>query len=146
MKHKLTIIAVVVLAFLTLNVYAISNQPKEAKETDEPPKRNLKILPQDISKEALKDTMKFFSNALGVKCGFCHVSSKDNPKELDFASDENHYKEAARFMMKMTTEINDKYFIPFAGPDGQQIVPNKINCMTCHNGNKEPITSHADSK
>ncbi|MCO6494156.1 MAG: c-type cytochrome [Bacteroidetes bacterium] len=143
MKHKFTIIAVLAFAFLSFNVYALSYQPKD---TEEPPKRNLQVLSPDISKEALKDTMKFFSNALGVKCSFCHVADKDNPKDLDFVSDENHYKEAARYMMRMTKEINEKYFVPFPGPDGQQIVPEQISCMTCHNGNKTPISSQIEKK
>ena len=49
---------------------------------------NLKVLPKDISPEALDKIMDEFKDALGVNCDFCHAKSKTDPKDLDFASDE----------------------------------------------------------
>jgi len=101
---------------------------------DEPKAKNLKVLPKDISHHELDSIMDNFKMALGVKCDFCHARSKDNPKRLDFASDEKEYKLVARDMMKMTNKINKKYFKEHEGND--EIAA--IQCATCHNGNKKP--------
>ena len=63
--------------------------------TTPPPqhKRNLKVLPKDISHEELEKVMDGFKAALGVKCNYCHAASKTDPKKLDFASDEKPEKE-----------------------------------------------------
>ncbi|RKD18678.1 hypothetical protein BCY91_15200 [Pelobium manganitolerans] len=106
-----------------------------AKQQDEPKAKNLKVLPKDISHEELDKIMDDFKTALGVKCDFCHARSKDNPKRLDFASDEKEHKEVARDMMRMTNKINKKYFKEHEGND--QIAA--IQCVTCHNGNKKPL-------
>ena len=74
------------------------------------PKRNLKILPKNISDEKLDSIMDTYKAALGVECTFCHAKSKDNPDHLDFASDEKGEKSIARKMMRMTNRINKKYF------------------------------------
>lgn len=140
MKHKVLLSLLIILSFISFNVYAVVNQTKVKNENKY---KNLKVLPQDISEEELKATMKFFNTSLGVKCSFCHVANPDNPKDLDFASDDNHKKLAARYMMKMTQEINDTHFKPFLGQDGNTIVPDHINCMTCHNGQQKPITTPA---
>jgi len=100
------------------------------QEQDRP--KNLKVLPKDISHEELEAVMKGFKNALGVKCGFCHSPQKDDPKKLDFASDDNEHKATAREMMKMTKRINKKFF------NGRPAL--SVTCYTCHNGNKEPKT------
>jgi hypothetical protein len=42
--------------------------------------QNLKILPQDISKNGLDSVMDHFTAALGVKCGFCHVRNLETKK------------------------------------------------------------------
>jgi hypothetical protein len=96
--------------------------------------KNLKILPKDISKEALDKVMDGFKEALGVKCNHCHARSKEDPKKMDFVSDEKEQKGWARSMMKMTAKINDKYF---KTEKGKQVVP-AITCMTCHNGAATP--------
>jgi hypothetical protein len=75
-----------------------------------------------------------FKAALGVKCDYCHARSKDNPKKLDFASDEKEYKLIAREMMKMTDKINKKYFKEHEGNDNV----GAIQCMSCHRGNEKP--------
>ena len=104
------------------------------KHNDEPEGKNLKILPKDISHHDLDSIMDNFKAALGVKCDYCHARSKDNPKKLDFASDEKEYKLIAREMMKMTDKINKKYFKEHEGNDNV----GAIQCMTCHRGNEKP--------
>ncbi|WP_017258938.1 c-type cytochrome [Pedobacter arcticus] len=96
--------------------------------------KNLKILPKDINNDDLKALTDNFKTALGVKCDFCHAKSKEDPKKLDFASDEKEYKHVARDMMRMTNTINKKYFKHHEGNESVAV----IQCMTCHHGNKKP--------
>jgi len=96
--NKLGAIASVLAIALALSAFSFQqDKPKE-----EPKPTNLKVLPKNISHDELISTMKEFNVALGVKCGFCHAPSKEDPKKLDFASDENHKKDIGRAMIKMT--------------------------------------------
>lgn len=108
-------------------------------QADEKPK-NLKVLPKDISKDQLKEVMDGFKTALGVKCNFCHAARTDDPKKLDFASDEKPEKETARNMMRMTMKINKKYFHPIGSKDKDGKALIAISCVTCHNGKEHPET------
>jgi len=99
--------------------------------------KNLKILPKDISKQALDSIMDEYSLSLGVHCGFCHARNADSIiKKLDFASDAKEEKEIARHMMKMTATLNtnDFNFNNSAKPD----TIHEIVCYTCHRGKKDP--------
>ena len=85
--------------------------------------KNLQILPKDISNDDLKNRMKSIAAALGVQCDYCHIMAtpeKDTPKKL-----------VARYMFKMTGDINAKYAADFPSKK-------KIGCVTCHNGQKTP--------
>lgn len=99
--------------------------------------QNLKVLPQNISKDSLHNLMKGYSISLGVKCNFCHESQKDNPKELDFASDAKIQKEIARGMIKMTDDINKNYFLPHK-QDPKPTQTYDVACITCHRGTTNP--------
>ncbi|MEH6306813.1 c-type cytochrome [Olivibacter sp. CPCC 100613] len=96
--------------------------------------KNLQILPKDINHEELDKIMDNFKVALGVKCSHCHATKKDDPKKLDFASDEKPEKEIARNMMRMTSKINKRYF-GRVHEDGSMT---NISCITCHNGKAQP--------
>lgn len=101
------------------------------------PWENLKVLPQNISKDSLDHLMKNYAMSLGVKCTYCHVPSKADPKKLDFASDEKMEKEIARGMIKMTDDLNDNYFKPyFPEPKPNQV--HVVNCVMCHRGTVNP--------
>jgi transcriptional regulator of met regulon len=95
--------------------------------------KNLKVLPNDISKAQLDTIMHRFNAALGVKCNFCHAFKDGKP---DFPSDEKKEKDIARYMLHMTSEINIKYFNfeNSAKPDTISVV----KCVTCHHGNPHP--------
>src|SRR5579859_199825 len=97
---------------------------------------NLQVLPKDISSKQLQHIMvDEFQDGLGVGCGFCHAK-KEGSILLDYASDEKPEKEIARVMMRMTLEINKKYFEaeqPLIGDD--QLV---ITCSSCHRGTAHP--------
>ena len=113
--------------------------------TFDPPRfKNLKILPKNISKEALDSIMEHYSVSLGVKCGFCHVHSEDN-KIWDMASDAKPEKLIARKMMLMTNGINVKYFPPEKGSKEQHAIQT-ITCYTCHKGEAIPVDMPEENK
>lgn len=98
---------------------------------------NLKVLPQDISKDSLFYLMEGYNIALGVNCNHCHAPNKKTPSKLDFSSDEKIEKEIARGMIKMTAAINQDYFQPhFPDPKPTQVFV--INCVMCHRGTSNP--------
>jgi hypothetical protein len=98
--------------------------------------KNLKVLPKDISTKDLSRIMiDDFEDGLGVSCGFCHAEEKDSHK-LDYASDEKPEKEIARLMMKMTLDVNEKYFQTTHPMIGDSTL--SITCITCHRGQPRP--------
>ena len=101
-----------------------------------PPHKNLKVLPQDISGAQLLGTMKFFAQSLGVRCTFCHVGAEGQPlSTFDFASDAKPNKEIARGMIRMVKEINTNL------PMITGAAESKITCFTCHRGAQHPATA-----
>jgi formate dehydrogenase assembly factor FdhD len=135
MKYKTTIILLLVVG-MGLLLSAFMPQQPEPQQQPEFKAKNLKVLPKNITKDEIDEVMDEFKVALGVKCGFCHASQANDPKKLDFASDEKPEKLMARKMMKMTAKINKKYFHEL-GMDGAMLA---ISCNTCHNGKEKPET------
>jgi Photosynthetic reaction centre cytochrome C subunit len=124
---------------LTLIAFLIVGMAATRPLDDKKPKRNLKVLPKDISHEDLGKIMDVWKEALGVKCGFCHAPSADSTSHrLDFASDAKPEKDIARHMFRMTGKINKKYF-SFDKDDKGEMIP-AIICMTCHRGSPHPDT------
>lgn len=120
-------------AIVAVGMSAFSDQqPKPG-----PHQRNLKVLPQDISRDSLHHLMDSYSTALGVKCNYCHAQRADDATKLDFSSDEKAAKGEARFMMTMTNELNKKYFTDDK-VDTTKPIEQIVTCMTCHNGNELP--------
>src|ERR1700709_1133762 len=102
--HKKIVVALALTAFMIIGMAA--TRPEDGK-----PKRNLKVLPKNISHEDLDKVMDGWKAALGVKCNFCHAPSKDSTsRKLDFSSDAKPEKDIARHMFRMTGKINKKYF------------------------------------
>lgn len=98
---------------------------------------NLKVLPKDISKDDLLMTMRGFSSALGVRCGFCHARQGEGPRaEFDWPSDAKPEKETARVMLRMTREINTDD-LPKITTKHQDKV--QVQCATCHHGQNRPF-------
>ncbi|MCH8304047.1 MAG: hypothetical protein IIB94_02830 [Candidatus Marinimicrobia bacterium] len=56
---------------------------------------NLRVLPTDISKRDLINTMKGATRGLGVRCEFCHVGEGDDLSKFDFVSDDKEHKKIA---------------------------------------------------
>jgi len=100
-----------------------------------PPHKNLKVLPQDISGPQLLGAMKFFAMSLGVRCTFCHVGTEGQPlSTFDFASDAKKEKQTARRMIAMADRINKEDF------GITDVSKHKVTCFTCHRGSPHPAT------
>lgn len=94
---------------------------------------NLKVLPKETSIADVYKLMAGMQRDLGVQCGFCHEEDPDS-KRIDYSSDENPRKETARFMMRMTNDINEKYL----GKLGDRQYAPPITCGNCHLGQMHP--------
>ena len=81
--------------------------------------------------------MNHFTASLGVKCNFCHVRNAEKTA-WDFPSDANKHKLIAREMMKLTTQINKKYFDHTGAKQDPFYATLTVNCYTCHHGSPEP--------
>ena len=105
----------------------------------DPPHKNLKVLPKDISRADLLSTMKFFSQSLGVRCTHCHVGTEGQPlSTFDFPSDAKEKKQTARAMLAMVAMLNEKTLPATTGlPDA------RVTCFTCHRGSTKPATAPA---
>lgn len=116
------------IAFVVLGI-AAGRPSEKIKE------RNLQVLPKDISEEKLDSIMDTYKMALGVKCNFCHVKN-ELTREFDYASDNKPEKEIARNMMRMTIDINKKYFNYNNVSDAELV--EAVSCKTCHRGEPHP--------
>ena len=100
----------------------------------QPPYKNLKIFPQDVTRAQLLSNMKFFAQSLGVRCTFCHVGEEGKPlSTFDFASDAKDKKLTARKMLAMAHRINTQ---DFGVADESKL---KVTCFTCHRGSNHPL-------
>ncbi|HPF70829.1 MAG TPA: c-type cytochrome [Candidatus Krumholzibacteria bacterium] len=107
-------------------------------QNDEKPK-NLKVLPADIGKRDLDGIMHGWSDALGVRCTFCHEQKVPGDfRSIDFASDALAHKETARRMFTMVRDLNGGALPKAAGEDDAA-----VSCVTCHRGLTNPATLDA---
>jgi len=130
-KRKLSV-TLVLFCFVTIGMMAFRPLSNE-----QPRKRNLKVLPENISHDSLDHIMDAFKVELGVKCGYCHAQSKDNPRRMDMASDDNPKKDICRQMMRMTYEMNQKYMATLPHNDTTHV--QMVSCITCHRGEPKPM-------
>lgn len=99
------------------------------------PPANLQVLPKDIPRPQLLQTMQAFNQALGVQCSHCHQFIGPGDPMNDMASDVKPQKNAARAMIRMVQAIN---------PQVQQGVSKtaetavRVGCWTCHRGQAIP--------
>ena len=84
--------------------------------------KNLLVMPRTTTRDQMKTVMRQQSRALGVDCDSCH-------EQPDMAKDTDK-KKIARAMMRLTKEINGKYFK--SGAD------ETVTCWTCHRGKEKP--------
>jgi len=130
-RYKKTItICCLFFSLFSISMYAQLLQRVEVKYT------NLQVLPKNISKEALDKQMDFYCVSLNVKCAYCHAPSLTSPGKLDFAADSlAGHKEDGRRMLKLTQEINAKYF---GATEREDDFLKAINCYSCHRGEEYP--------
>lgn len=121
----------VMLFFISTFVFAVAANAQIPNKF-----KNLKVLPKDIQKKDLVNIMKSFTEALGVRCSFCHDGEEGKPLDTyDFASDKKTSKQKARIMMKMVHDVNSVYLSKLSEfSDNIE----QVKCITCHRGNKEP--------
>src|SRR5882724_13643123 len=86
-------------AFLAVSALSAQQPP--------PPPQNLQVLPKDMPRQELIQTMRLFNQALGVQCDHCHV-------EREFAKDDKPAKLVARKMIAMVHETrnNSEKYLP----------------------------------
>ncbi len=101
--------------------------------------KNLKVLPENTD---LRKVMRQYAGDLGVECEFCHTGPDPVTKRPDRASDANPRKDKARYMIRMTDDLNNKYLAQL--PDRDQDDP--ISCGTCHRGEKHPSVFFAPQR
>ena len=102
--------------------------------------KNLRVLPTDISRPNLMNTMKLFAQSLGVRCTHCHVGEEGKPlSTFDFASDAKPAKLTARKMLAMVHRINRE---DLGVTDLSQV---KVTCFTCHRGSTKPLAMPPDA-
>jgi hypothetical protein len=128
MENNKKIMAISSLALLVIIGIAASKPPEEKF-------KNLKVLPKNISDQAIDKVMEEFAKALGVKCNFCHVQIDST--NWDMASDQKAEKNIARKMIKMSNKIN-KDFFEAKTRYGEENALLEVHCVTCHRGEPHP--------
>lgn len=109
------------LALVALSVAAGTPKPALGQE----PVRNT---PNIVT---VVETMRTYTQALGVECLFCHVDGQDG--RLNYRSDDNPRKQVARKMIAMTTDINT-----MIGLGKSEHSTTRVTCLTCHRGVPDP--------
>ena len=98
---------------------------------------NVQVLPPDAPVGEVIGVMKGFTQALGVRCQFCHVGEEGQPLgAFDFVSDARAPKGIARTMMRMMADVNQRLAaeLPAASPA-------QVTCYTCHQGKAHPVNA-----
>lgn len=139
MIARIALVAVCLASFTiqAQNPPAQTPPPGQAPAWTPPDPTNLQVVPKDISKRELVQTMRRFTMSLGVRCEFCHVGEGNDLSKFDFASDDKRQKRNARLMMTMTRDINAKLADV---PEPRAAGTAAVTCYTCHRGETKPAT------
>jgi hypothetical protein len=118
---------------------AVAVRAATAPQSPFKPPSNLRVLPKDTKLADIVPMMKGFTQALGVRCQFCHSytgADADALENFDFSDDSVPAKATARKMMLMLHAINDDLLKGVGAPpaSGQA----KVTCYTCHRGERVP--------
>ena len=98
---------------------------------------NLQVLPDTMPVRDVINVMRSFSNALGVRCPYCHVGDESEPlSEFDFVSDDMPAKAKAREMLRMVAAINREWLDSLPRRPTPVV---EVRCITCHRGQPRPI-------
>lgn len=123
-----TQITIVLFLFIIVGIAAME-QPQNDRF------KNLQVLPKNITADSLDRIMDGFNKMLGVDCKYCHVRDK-KADTLMFDKDDKAEKEITRNMMRMTMDINKKYFEFNETVKAEQV--QAVTCYTCHRGEPMP--------
>lgn len=125
-----------------LFLVALASAPTAAAQIPDEFK-NLQVFPEDIDKDDLIDVMRQFSFALDVRCQHCHVGGDGTSFEgVEFDKD-GPTKEKARFMVRMTRQINNELLVEVPA---REFPPLDIQCKTCHRGQSKPMLLTQDMR
>ena len=108
----------------SLVLFAVAQQKAEMP-------KNAQLLKGKTVPEIMQIMATVVAPGLGVQCTFCHELK-------DYSSDAKLDKVTARSMLKMMTEMNEKYF---AEPKMKQ-----VSCYMCHRGKEMPIAAANETK
>lgn len=98
--------------------------------------KNLQVFPKDTQRPELIQKMRHFAFALGVRCQYCHVGGDGVSFEgVVFESDDSPNKDKARFMVRMTENLN-RQVLPLLPQRDEPAV--EITCKSCHRGQAKP--------
>lgn len=98
--------------------------------------QNLKVLPEDISRDSLIQLMRSFSFATGLRCEGCHVMGEGGSfRGARFHLDDRLMKRKARFMLRMVNRLNDEILPDLPERDRPVL---HVECKTCHRGQQKP--------
>lgn len=142
MQSRMLFAGVFLLALAAQPVIAVPTAQETPSAPESHPHRplpkpvNLKVLPKNTTPEQLREIMRGFTGALGVKCGFCHAMNPETHK-LDFPSDAKPEKTTARLMIRMTRTINKDYMAKVVDADATP-ADKHVTCGTCHRGHHMP--------
>ena len=129
-QNPLPIAALLVLAPLAAGVVLAAGPPRREPSADVPAEKfykNIQVF-QGLPSDQLVASMQFMADSLGVKCSYCHVTSKDGPWPME--KDDKAAKNTARGMIRMMREIDRANF------KGRL----DVTCATCHRGSVDPAS------
>jgi hypothetical protein len=124
----------------TLSAQAPAPGQGRAGGAPPPPPANLQVLPKDIPRPQLLQTMQAFNQALGVQCGYCHQFNGPGDPTNDMAADVKPQKNAARAMLRMVAAVNPQVQ---AAVSKTPETATRVGCWTCHRGQAIPETPPA---
>jgi hypothetical protein len=120
----------IVLATASLALAQVPPPPPGQRGGPPPPLTNLQVMPKDTPRPQVLAAMQNIAASLGVQCNYCHVMEGRGGRN-DMASDEKPAKKAARGMMILAREINEK-LPPAIGKAANDTT--RVGCATCHRG------------
>ncbi|MCC3860255.1 c-type cytochrome [Pseudemcibacter aquimaris] len=100
--------------------------------------KNLKVLPETVKGDQLRQIMRRFSAAIGENCSYCHdrVETEDGA-HMVWDTDNNDKKRVTREMMKLVGHVRQVSANLY--PDNPEHKPTAFVCTTCHRGQANPF-------
>jgi len=135
--HPLTLSAAVCLVLCFTAFSAVPGRAQGFRWPEEP--KNLQVLPEGTKGDELRQIMRGFASALGVRCQHCHVGEGPDLTQFDFPSDDKPAKQKARLMIEMVRAINRSYLSQLAEIEDPAQPRVEVTCITCHRSQQKPL-------